>query len=125
MEDLSRNKTLYKILLILLKYIPIIIGLCYMLNTILLFLGIDLAIMSLFAGVSLLTWLFLLLANFVFKFCAYHRTFLYYVLIIDVINWIDYLITIPISTYTILTIESIIAGITLIIALWLYVRNNK
>lgn len=94
-------------------------------NTILLFLGIDLAVMSLFAGVSLLTWLFLLLASFVFKFCAYHRTFLYYVLTIDVINWIDYLITIPISTYMILTIESIIAGITLIIALWLYVRNNK
>lgn len=41
-EDLLRNKTLYKILLILLKYIPIIIGIGYMLNTLLLLFGINL-----------------------------------------------------------------------------------
>ena len=98
-EDLLRNKTLYKILLILLKYIPIIIGVGYILNTLLLLLGINLSFLSFFIGISLLPWLFLYISSFVFKFCSYHRAFLYYVLAI--------------------------AGITLMTALWLYVRNNK
>lgn len=75
MEDTLRNKTLYKILLILLKYIPIIIGVGYMLNTLLLLLGIDLAILSRLIGISLLPWLFLYISSFVFKFCSYHRSF--------------------------------------------------
>ncbi len=37
-----RNKSLYKIFLIILKYIPIMIGMCYILNTILYVLGTDL-----------------------------------------------------------------------------------
>lgn len=125
MEDPSRNKTLYKILLILLKYIPIVIGVGYMLNTLLLLFGIDLAILSGLIGISLLPWLFLYISSFVFKFCSYHRAFLYYILTIDGLNWIDYIIGIPISTAALISIELVIAGITLIIALWLYVRNNK
>lgn len=119
------SKILHKVLLILLKYIPIIIGLGYMLNTILLFFGIDLAIISLFTGLSVLPWLFIFISSFVFKFCLYHRIFLYYILIIDTINWIDYLIGIPISTLTILAVEAIIAGIALITTLILYVKCNK
>ena len=124
-EDLLRNKTLYKILLILLKYIPIIIGVGYILNTLLLLLGINLLFLSFFIGISLLPWLFLYISSFVFKFCSYHRAFLYYVLAIDSINWIDYTIGIPITSVTLISIELIIAGITLMTALWLYVRNNK
>lgn len=124
-EDLLRNKTLYKILLILLKYIPIIIGVGYILNTLLLLLGINLSFLSFFIGISLLPWLFLYISSFVFKFCSYHRAFLYYVLAIDSINWIDYTIGIPITSVTLISIELIIAGITLMTALWLYVRNNK
>lgn len=124
-EDLLRNKTLYKILLILLKYIPIIIGIGYMLNTLLLLFGINLAFLSFFIGISLLPWLFLYISSFVFKFCSYHRAFLYYVLAIDGINWIDYTIGIPVTSATLISIELVIAGITLILALWLYVKHRK
>lgn len=124
-EDLLRNKTLYKILLILLKYIPIIIGIGYMLNTLLLLFGINLAFLSFFIGISLLPWLFLYISSFVFKFCSYHRAFLYYVLAIDGINWIGYTIGIPVTSATLISIELVIAGITLILALWLYVKHRK
>lgn len=50
---------------------------------------------SIFAGMSISTLLFLLIVSFVFKFCLYHRVFLYYATIIDVLNWIDYLYVIP------------------------------
>lgn len=124
-EDLLRNKTLYKILLILLKYIPIIIGIGYMLNTLLLLFGINLVFLSFFIGISLLPWLFLYISSFVFKFCSYHRAFLYYVLAIDGINWIDYTIGIPVTSAALISIELVIAGITLILALWLYVKHRK
>ena len=80
---------------------------------------------SIFAGTSISTLLFLLIVSFVFKFCLYHRVFLYYTTMIDVLNWIDYLYVIPITTYNLLVLECILAGITIIIAIISYVRNNK
>ena len=41
------------------------------------------------AGMSLLTWIFMYIATIVFKFCSYHRIFLYYILIVDTINIVD------------------------------------
>lgn len=93
-----RNKSLYKIFLIILKYIPIMIGMCYILNTILYVLGTDLLFLSILSGTSILTLMFLIIASFVFRFRLYHRIFLYYATTIDLINWIDIIYTIPIST---------------------------
>lgn len=123
--DVLRNKKLYKIFLLILRYIPILIGFCYMLNTILYFFGIDLMFISVLSGTSILTLMFLIIVSFVFKFCLYHRIFLYYVATIDIINWIDFIYVIPTSTAYLLTIESILAGITIIIAIISYVENNK
>ena len=81
-----RNKSLYKIFLIILKYIPIMIGMCYILNTILYVLGTDLLFLSILSGTSILTLMFLIIASFVFRFCLYHRIFLYYATTIDLIN---------------------------------------
>lgn len=96
-----------------------------MLNTILYFFGIDLMFISVLSGTSILTLMFLIIVSFVFKFCLYHRIFLYYVATIDIINWIDFIYVIPTSTAYLLTIESILAGITIIIAIISYVENNK
>lgn len=81
--------------------------------------------LSILSGTSILTLLFLIIVSFVFKFCLYHRIFLYYAATIDIINWIDFLYTIPISTIFLLSIELILAGITIIIAIMSYVENNK
>ena len=81
----------------MLKYIPMIISLFYLINTITAFIGIDIPILSTISGMSLLTWIFMYIATIVFNFCSYHRMFLYYILIVDIINIIDYYISIPIS----------------------------
>lgn len=119
-EEKSRRSNLYKVLLIILKYIPIVIALCYMLNTL-----FYIEPLSNIAGVSLLTWIFLYLASLVFKFCAYHRMFLWYILVDDILNIIDYYYQIPISTDNILRIHNILIGITLFTVLVLYVKSNK
>ena len=83
----------------MLKYIPMIISLFYLINTITAFIGIDIPILSTISGMTLLTWIFMYIATIVFNFCSYHRMFLYYILIVDIINIIDYYISIPISDF--------------------------
>jgi hypothetical protein len=115
-----RRSNLHKPLLLVLKYIPMVIALCYMLNTML-----YIEPLSNIAGVSLLTWIFLYLASVVFEFCSYHRMFLWYILIDDVLNIVDYYWSIPISTDNLIRIHNILAGITLFIVSILYVKSNK
>lgn len=116
----SRRSNLHKLLLLVLKYIPMVIALCYMLNTM-----FYIEPLSNIAGVSLLTWIFLYLASVVFKFCSYHRMFLWYILIDDILNIVDYYWNIPISTDNLIRIHNILAGVTLFIVLILYVKSNK
>ena len=94
-----KSKNLYRLLIVMLKYIPMIISLFYLINTITAFIGIDIPILSTISGMSLLTWIFMYVATIVFNFCSYHRIFLYYILIVDIINIIDYYISIPISDF--------------------------
>ena len=114
----------YKILLILLKYIPILISLIYVLNTFAAYVGIDIPAANNIAGMSLLTWIFMYVATIVFNFCSYHRMFLYYILIVDIINIIDYYISIPISDFQLIMLHTIVTGISLFIVLFLYIKKK-
>ena len=116
----SRRSNLQKLLLLVLKYIPMVIALCYMLNTM-----FYIEPLSNIAGVSLLTWIFLYLASIAFEFCSYHRMFLWYILIDDILNIVDYYWSIPISTDNLIRIHNILAVITLFIVLILYAKSNK
>ena len=115
----------YKLLIIALKFIPILTALCYMSSTIFNYFGYNIEPLSNIGGMSLLTWLFIYLASIVFNFCSYHRVFLWYIFIDDIFNIIDYYITIPISTDNILMLHNIFIGITLFTVLILYVKDNK
>lgn len=114
----------YKILLILLKYIPILISLIYVLNTFAAYVGIDIPAANNIAGMSLLTWIFIYIATIVFNFCSYHRMFLYYILIVDIINITDYYIGIPISDFQLIMLHTIVTGISLFIILFLYIKRK-
>ena len=115
----------YKLLIIVLKFIPMLTALCYMSSTVFNYFGYNIEPLSNIGGMSLLTWLFIYLASIVFNFCSYHRVFLWYIFIDDIFNIIDYYITIPISTDNILMLHNIFIGITLFIVLILYVKDNK
>ena len=115
----------YKLLIIVLKFIPMLTALCYMSSTIFNYFGYNIEPLSNIGGMSLLTWLFIYLASIVFNFCLYHRVFLWYIFIDDIFNIIDYYITIPISTDNILMLHNILIGITLFTVLILYVKDNK
>ena len=124
-EEKLRSKRLYKIELLLLKLIPMILAFTALLNSILSYFGIDLYILSYIGGISIFTMVFLYLSSYVFKFCEYHRMFLHYVVITWIINIIDYYIGIPITDLEYLCLQMIVAGISLFIILYLYVKHNK
>lgn len=128
-ERFVRSKTLHKTLILVIKYIPMVISMFYILNTILCWLGIDAPVLSNIAGVSLLTWSFLFLSDVVFQFCIYHRMFLYYILVDDLLNIYDFYFGIPLSTVEVLEIYSVLVGLLLFSILFVYlkvyVKGNK
>lgn len=124
-EERLRSKRLYKLELGLLKIIPMLLALVVFLNTTLSYIGIDLVILSYIGGVSLLPLIFLYLSSYVFQFCEYHRMFLHYVMVMDLVNIYDYYIGIPIGDLQIFCLYIIVAGISLFIILYLYVESHK
>lgn len=73
------NKSIYKLLILMLKYIPMLISLVYVLNTALSYFYIDIPVLSNLAGMSILPWIFMYLSATVFRFCLYHKMFLHYI----------------------------------------------
>lgn len=124
-ERLRRNKYLYKLFILVLKYIPVIIALCYVINTVLCYCDINFEPLSNIAGISLFTWVFLYIATYVFRFCIYHRMFLWYILIDDLLNITDYYYGLPVEASNLLMIHNSIIGVFLFIILYLYVKNHK
>ena len=112
------SKRIHKATIGFLKVIPMLLAVTTLLNQILSFFNIDWEILGFIGGVSLLPLVFLYLASYCFKFCSYHRIFLHYVVICDIIALIDYYIGIPISSVSLFLINLIIAGITLFAALY-------
>lgn len=121
-ENLS--KSLYRIELYLIKVIPMIIAGIYLMNTILSYFCIDLVILSIIGGMSLLPLLFLYISSYVFKFCAYHRMFLHYIVVNDCINYLDYYMENGLcEARTFLLLQIIVAGVFMYIILYLKFRK--
>jgi hypothetical protein len=125
MVERNLTKSIYKIELVIIKFIPYIIALVYLLNNILSYIGIDLPILSLFAGTSILTILFLYISSFVFKFCIYHRLPLYYIFIADIINYYDNIIGIPINNRSLFILNLIIAGVFILLIVYFKFKQHE
>lgn len=118
------NKKWYKLTLGLLKIIPMLLALCDGLNTLTCLLGYDTPLFSLFGGVSFLTLVFLYLVSYVFRFCIYHRMFLHYVLVNNLISLTDYMIGLPVGFLGLCCIFSVNACVFLFLILHFYRRRQ-
>ena len=120
-----RNRDLYKIELYLLKVMPILLATIYLVNTVLSYYDIVVLALSYIGGLSFIPLVFMYISYYVFRFCSYHRMFLHYIVINDLINLIDYHYTLPISDWELLILHMSIAGISLFIILYLYVKGHS
>lgn len=121
----GRNKALYKVFLLLLKYIPILMAIAYSMNSLLCYTDIEIPILSNIAGLSLLPWLFIFISSFVFGFCAYQRLLLYYILIDDLISIFYYYFLNDRYIQEVTTIHTALIGIVIIAIVINHVKNNK
>lgn len=87
----------------MLKYAPVVMVICCIINTAGAYFGYDMSLLSYVSGISLIPWLFMLVASKVFRFCVFHRFILYYVFIDNIINTIDYYLCIPVDGFRILS----------------------
>lgn len=120
-ENLS--KILYKIILYLIKTVPMVISLMYMINTALSYFCIDLPIFTYIIHYIFL--LFLYATSYAFKFCSWHRMFIHYILVISTLNIIDYHIGVPLDDRNLYLLYIILTGVFIIITTILRFRVCK
>ena len=112
-----------KLVLFLLKAVPVVGALCCALNSLLSYFGYDLVWTGyLFYVVLLLAWL--ALARY-FRFCSFFFFLIYYILTAECVNIIDYLVGIPISDKGIFVLHCGIIGLTIILFTYCHVRETK
>lgn len=125
MVEKQVDKLLYKLELYLIKIIPLLLAICYFINTILSYFNIDTIIPSLIGGVSLLPLLFLYISSYTFKFCTYHRLSLHYILIIDIINYYDYSVGLNVNSKVYVMLHSMLFLILIILIIYFKFYNEK
>lgn len=118
------KKFYYKLELIYVKYSPMLIALGLLLNSILCYFHIYTLyyIGGYLFGVSLLTIGHMYNSSKVYKFCKYHRMFIHYIVINNILNAIDYHFRLPLSSECLVCLHIFIAGIFLFLVLYYYLK---
>lgn len=122
-SSLSNYK--YKLFLGFLKVLPMVMAGLYLTNTILSYFDIDWTIFSYLTGVGVIPWLFILIASYLFKFCEYHRMFLWYIMVNNVICWIDEDFGLPLSNRSYFVLHVAIAGLFMFLILYFHQKCRK
>jgi len=106
-----------------LKILPMLVAGLYLLNTTLSYFNIDWPAISYLANFFL--WLFVMMASYRLKFCEYHRMFLWYILINNIVCITDTEFGLPISNWNYFVLHIIIAGIFLFLVLYFHQKCRK
>lgn len=124
-EARNIDKKWYKVTLGLLKVIPMLLATCDALNTLTCLLGYDLVILSFLGGVSFLTLAFIYLVSYVFRFCTYHRMFLHYILVNNIISTLEFTVGLPVNFLGLCCIFSINFCVFLFLILYFHQKERK
>ena len=78
-----------------------------------------------FIGLVLAPLLFMYLSSHVFKFCSYHRLFIYYVGAMELLNVVDWYTFIPLTNSITTIVHSIINWLLILGILTHYILKRK
>lgn len=119
------SKFWHKILLILVKYIPFIIAIGYLISTILGCFGIKLLILPGLIYISPITGILILVMSKVLKFCTWHRLPIYYCFCVDILSTIDYKHHIPLSNINLIIVYLVVSIVFILVGMYLKERHNR
>lgn len=124
-ENNLKSKAMYKLTLSTLKVLPMIMAFSYLIMFVLANTKEDLVIIPHILGTVIVPLVFLYLASYVFRFCAFHRLFIHYYAFVELLNVTDYYIRIPISDTAITFIHDSVTIVFLIMAVVTYIYKYK
>lgn len=125
------NKDLYKVDLFLLKLLPMIMAFSYIIAQYAALFNIGagpilvLQIVTHYLGLLLAPMMFMLISSKLFQFCNYHRMFIYYILVIQLMNITNWYFKIPISNLAYNVTQDIITVGFLLTALIMYIKKRR
>ena len=122
MEEIS--KSLARLTKIIVKYIPFVIAIGYLLMAIFSCFGISCIWLPVLFRFSMSSFVCLFAISILLKFCIWHRLPLYYAITIDIINTVDYYFVIPISSKMLLLIYLVISIIFILVGMYLKEKLN-
>lgn len=119
------DKYLYKLFLNIVKYIPLILSIIFVLNTWINYLGYASPILAYFGGTSFIFLGMLYLISIVFKFCYIHRLPLHYTAISNIIGILYKYKVISIQGIFLYRTYFILGGITLFVYIYYSYKNRN
>ena len=114
-----------KLFLGFLKILPMLMAVLYLTNTILSYFYIESREISYLSSLGIIPWALILFASYRLQFCEYHRMFLWYILVNNIICWVDERYTLPIDNWDYFLIHIIIAGLFLFLVLYFHQKCRK
>ena len=125
-NELSRNKTLYKIFLVFSKYLPIILFIIQSISLIFNYFRISIPILSCIGGSSLIFMGLLLIISYVFNFCYLYRIPIYGNALLGIICILRYSGLLPIDLIDLYRIFAFIfCSTTITYIVLMYKNRNK
>jgi hypothetical protein len=124
MNNTLKSKNLYKLLLVVLKGLPMVMALGFVISNTIPRINPVLNMIVHICGLTIPQFAFMYLSSYIFRFCSYHRIFLHYILAIQAITVTDWYIGIPISNNEIRYLQYAVSVVFAIIAIYLYIKHR-
>ena len=114
-----------KLFLGFLKILPMFMAAMYLANTVLSYFYVESRIFSYLSSIGILPWAFIMFASYELKFCEYHRMFLWYILVNNLICWTDEKYTLPIGNWEYFIMHIAVVGLFLFLVLYFHQKHRK
>ena len=122
MEGNLRSK-LYKAEIALIKALPFLLAVLYLIATVLDYYMISSTIIN-YIALGIL-YVFIYISSYVFKFLEYHRMPIHYIVLINILSVYDVYIGIPLDTFRLMQMYAIVTCLFVFLTVYLYVKNHK
>lgn len=125
------NKDLYKVDLFLLKLLPVIMVISHIIASygaifqVVSGVAIIIQIISHYLGLVIAPIAFMYISSHVFQFCNYHRMFIHYIAVIELMNVTNWYFRIPITNELYNGIQVTITIVFVILALIMYIKKRR
>lgn len=124
MNNTLKSKNLYKLLLVILKGLPMVMASGFIISNTIPNISPELNMIVHVCALIVPQFAFMYLSSYIFRFCSYHRIFFHYILAIQAITVTDWYIGIPISNEEIRQLQYAVTVVFAIIAFCLYIKHR-